>query len=208
MASSPIVKAEGDRSAEFADAHARLLADDTIQFKMEPYRNDAPDWLRSIIEFIGGNMPVFRFLFWVMVVILAGILLYHLAKSFGLVDWGRKADPEAGEMSYRPDEAPARALLVEADSLAERGLFDQAAHLLLFRSIEEIDARRPRIVRASLTSRDIATSQAVPDVPRRAFALIVEHVERSLFGGRSLQEQDWHDCRAAYERFAFQEGWR
>ena len=33
-------------------------------------------------------------------------------------------------------------------------------------------------------------------------------VERSLFARRPLAEGDWRDCRAAYEDFAFAEGWR
>ena len=33
-------------------------------------------------------------------------------------------------------------------------------------------------------------------------------VERSLFAQRPLGESDWRDCRAAYEEFAFAEGWR
>jgi len=33
-------------------------------------------------------------------------------------------------------------------------------------------------------------------------------VERSLFAGRPLVPDDWSQCRAAYEEFAFAEGWR
>ena len=33
-------------------------------------------------------------------------------------------------------------------------------------------------------------------------------VERSLFARPPLGADDWRDCRAAYEEFAFAEGWR
>ena len=33
-------------------------------------------------------------------------------------------------------------------------------------------------------------------------------VERSLFAQRPLAAGDWSDCRAAYQDFAFAEGWR
>jgi len=110
--------------------------------------------------------------------------------------------------SWRPEAAPARALLSEADQLAAKGLFSEAAHLLLFRSIADIDSRRPDLVRPALTSRDIAALDAIPGRPRSAFARIAMLVERSLFAGRPLGEGDWRDCRAAYEEFAFAEGWR
>ena len=32
-------------------------------------------------------------------------------------------------------------------------------------------------------------------------------VERSLFARRALAADDWRDCRAAYEEFAFAESW-
>jgi len=80
--------------------------------------------------------------------------------------------------------------------------------LLLFRSIEDIDSRRPDLVRPALTSRDIAALPAIPERPRGAFARIAMLVERSLFARRPLGEPDWRDCRAAYEEFAFADGWR
>ncbi|HWT13705.1 MAG TPA: DUF4129 domain-containing protein, partial [Allosphingosinicella sp.] len=82
------------------------------------------------------------------------------------------------------------------------------AHLLLFRSIEDIESRRPRLVRPALTSRDIAALDAIPERPRGAFSRMARLVERSLFARRPLAEGDWRDCRAAYEEFAFVEGWR
>jgi hypothetical protein len=33
-------------------------------------------------------------------------------------------------------------------------------------------------------------------------------VERSLFGGRTLEQQDWQVCRSAYEDFAFASAWK
>ena len=78
----------------------------------------------------------------------------------------------------------------------------------MFRSIEDIDSRRPALVRPALTSRDIAALPAIPSRPRGAFARIAMTVERSLFGRRPLGPEDWRDCRSAYEEFAFAEAWR
>jgi len=85
--------------------------------------------------------------------------------------------------------------------------FDEAAHLLLFRSIDDIEDRRPRLVRPALTARDIAALDAVPPAARGAFSQIGSAVERSLFGGQALDAAAFVACRAAYEAFAFDKAW-
>ncbi|MEO8113408.1 MAG: DUF4129 domain-containing protein, partial [Phenylobacterium sp.] len=106
------------------------------------------------------------------------------------------------------DGQGARSLLEEADRLAAEGAFDAAAHTLLFRSLEDIAGRRPGLLRPALTSRDIAQIDAMPPSARQAFAAIAQAVEHSFFGGRTLAAGDFARCRAAYESFAFAEGWR
>ena len=72
-------------------------------------------------------------------------------------------------------------MLGEADALAAEGLYSEAARLLLYRSIEDIDDKRPDLVRPALTSRDIGALSDIPGRPRSAFARIAMMVERSLF---------------------------
>ena len=64
--------------------------------------------------------------------------------------------------AFRPTEAKAKALLEEADRLAAQGRFDEAAHTLLYRSIEDIEDRLPRSIRKAQTSREIAGLAACP----------------------------------------------
>ena len=195
-----------DASA-FAEAHRRLLADATIQFDLPPVAQpqQPPEW-------IGALMPVLQVLFWVVIALFVLFLLYAIVSRLTGRDWrwGRKRDEAdaAGDARWRPEAAEARELLGEADALAARGLYSEAAHLILFRSIEDIDDKRPELVRPAFTSRDICALEAIPAQPRSAFARIAAMVERSLFGGRALGSADWSDCRAAYEEFAFAEGWR
>jgi len=134
-------------------------------------------------------------------------LLYWVARSVRdrrRAPGGQK-EPEA---SLQPEAAPALALLGQADALAADGHYGEAARLILHRSIEDIEARRPALVRPALTSRDIAGLPALPGGPRAAFARIAMLVERSLFARRALGADDWRDCRAAYQEFAFAESWR
>ena len=206
------VAAAGD-PARFVEAHRAVLADGSIQFEMQPPAPPPPPpaWLQWLDQLLAGSGPLFKTLFWIAVAAAVMAILYHAARwvSGGAFDYRRRGKAESpAEADWRPEEAPARALLSEADALAAQGRYDKAAHLLLFRSIEEIDRRRPALVRPASTSRDIAGAPQLPAGPRGPFQRIVQAVERSLFGGRSLGEADWTGCRAAYEEFAFEREWQ
>jgi hypothetical protein len=210
QASGPAI-ASGD-PARAAEAHRALLSDGSIQFDMQPFvPPQPPRWAGWLSELLGNSGPFFTILFWAVVAAIVIAILLALARFFegrglSLFKRGKKAAATAEE-SWTIAEAPARALLADADALAAAGRFSEAAHLLLFRSIEEIDRRRPAVIRPALTSRDIAGAPQLPDGPRSAFQRIVMAVERSLFGGRTLGQADWLGCRDAYEEFAMAREW-
>ena len=204
------VPAVGDPE-RFEQAHRELVADRSVQFELRPFeQTPMPEWLERLVEMLQNAGPFFRFLFWAVVVVAAVAALYALARWLDGRDFLRRRSEEdaAEEPGWRPAEAPARALLREADALAAAGRYSEAAHLLLFRSIEEIDRRKPNLVRPALTSRDIASAPSLPEGPRAAFGRIVMFVERSLFGGASLGAADWGSCRQAYEALAFAPEWK
>jgi len=205
----PVEGTSASYDAAFAEAHRRLIEDDSIQFQLQPVEvPDRPD-LSGLFDFLQAAGPVVKVLFWVALIAIAAFLIYLIALRITGASWPwRRGASSAPDESWRPAEAPARQLLAEADGLAADGRFSEAAHLLLFRSIEDIDGRRPDLVRPALTSRDIAGLSGIPARPRGAFARIAMAVERSLFARRPLVEGDWRDCRAAYEEFAFADGWR
>src|SRR3954468_518770 len=193
--------------AAFADAHRQLLGDATIQFDLP-----APDPPPPAADFSGlaGLMPVLQVLFWIVLAAIVLFVLYAIVMRLKGKEWAwrrRAKDEEPADESWRPQPAEARELLSEADRLAAQGLYAEAARLILFRSIEDIEDKRPDLVRPALTSRDICALVQIPGRPRSAFARIAAMVERSLFAGRPLVSGDWSDCRAAYEEFAFAEGW-
>ena len=95
----------------------------------------------------------------------------------------QRREPRPGD-GLSADEAKAEALLEEADRLAAEGRFDEAAHTLLYRSIEDIEKRLPRSIRKAQTSREIAGLAALPAAVRSAFAPITRAVEQSWFGGQ------------------------
>lgn len=160
----------------------------------------------------GGVEGLMHVFLWVAAAVALAIILYWVFAYFrdrsgGEAESRRKKRAGAEPATWRPEETQAAQLLDEADVLAGQGRYDEAARLLLHRSIGEIDAHRPDLVRPALTSRDIAGHPALPRGPAAAFARIAALVERSLFARRPLGADDWQDCRTAYREFAFAEGW-
>jgi len=92
--------------------------------------------------------------------------------------------------------------------MAADGRFEEAVHELLFRSIQDIDIRRPNTIRRSLTSREIAALKILTPATREAFATIGGVVETSYFGGQKIGKAEFDICRAAYAQFAKKSAWK
>lgn len=195
-----------------AQAHSRLLSDDRLQFDRTGFTPpEVPGWLHWISDALRAMAPLLEIVFWAgLAVIVAVIAWFIIRELLGLRLPRPKAEAPnvAAEPEWRPDEAAARNLLAGADALAAEGRYAEAAHLLLMRSVEDIERRKPRAIKVSLTTREIATTTSLPEAARPAFIHIGEVVERSLFGGRPVDAQDFADCRRAYEDFALPAGWR
>jgi hypothetical protein len=194
------------------EAHRALLRDTRLQFEFDavPPPPEVPDWLRAFFEFLGQLQPVFEVLFWIGVAVLAGLILFFVVREVLRYHRSKGAEPggsDAAAPDWRPPVGRARALLSDADRLAAEGRFAEAVHLLLYRSLEEIDAKRPHAIKPALTSRDIVALNALPAVARRALGRLVATVEWSFFGGRLVDAKEFAECRLAYEEFAFANTW-
>lgn len=204
------VGAAGGQTAEqkLAAAHEALLETRGLQFDFAAApRPEAPPWLKPLVEFLEAIGPALAYVFWGGVIIGAGLILYFLLREFVPEIWfRRKTDVTATD--WRPEPERARALLDDADGLAAAGRFEEAIHLLLFRSIDDLVARRPGTVKPALTSRDIADLDVLPAAAQAAFARLARAVERTFFGGRGAGPEEFGAARADYEAFAFAEGWR
>lgn len=198
--------------ASLAAAHAELLKDKTLQFQMQgaPKPPDPPKWLNFIPDFFEAIGPVAKYLFWGVVVVTVLLIAWLILREvMGLrFSFRRKRADRVRPADWAPDREKAAVLLADADRLAAEGRYEEAAHLVLLRGVEDIRARRPGAVAPALTSREIAASESLPERARPAFAEIARIVERSLFGGGRLDEPAWRDCRSAYERLVFADAWR
>jgi hypothetical protein len=195
----------------FDAAHHALVADRSLQFRMEGLEppSPAPDWLKRLVEWLGSLGPALEIVFWFGLAVIALAIVWLIAREVLKIRLPKpRAKPPVAEPPWRPAASAALALLADADALAARGLFAEAVHLLLTRSIQEIDGHIPNTVRPALTTRDIAGLHRLPEAARPTFGRIARVVEGSLFGGRAVDRSEFDACRAAYEAFAFPETWR
>jgi hypothetical protein len=217
-----------------AAAHDALKADSSIQFSLQPAPPppEPPKWLREVAQWLSDVFaPVGRFFRWIgsfmpdapYARILLWTVLAAAALGFSILVlrriregewrlWRRRLPTgvpvDAEEETWAPEAAPARSWLREADALAAQGRYAEAVHHLLFRSVEDIARRRPRLVRPALTSRELAAAEALPPPARSLFARIAALVEHSLFGGRPVEADDWTAARTAYADLVLPGTWR
>ncbi|MEM6909419.1 MAG: hypothetical protein AAF494_12135 [Pseudomonadota bacterium] len=209
--------AEGT-SASARESWENLRDDGDIQFEpveippIEPRELSAFEealrdffkWLGEVFAPIGQALGgSWVWLQWVILGLLAALILYLLIRTFGPLVYNRKNAVAAEEVpEWQPDQAESLALLEDADRLAAAGQYDEATHLLLMRSVNQIATARPDWVEPSSTARELAALPALSEAARSAFGTISERVERSLFALRSLDRADWETARAAYAEFA------
>jgi hypothetical protein len=223
------------KAQPFEQAWRSLRDDRSVQFALTPPkpRPKPPEWIERLGEWVEGLLkPVGRFFAWLFSWLpdagWARTFLYLLlAAGTALIlwlvytrlrggkwrwPWRRRCEPvgvaEAAELDWRPDAAPARAWLEEADALAAQGRFAEALHCLLLRSVDDMARLRPRAVRPALTARELANSPLLPERARGLFSRLAGGVERSLFGRRPIDEREWSEARTAYGEYALAGTWR
>jgi hypothetical protein len=210
VAVSSVAGAEAQTAEQqLAAAHKALRATRGLQFDFATIPQPKPPaWLAPLVEFLQLFGPVLQYVFWGGVIIGLVLIAYFILREFVPETWFRKRRAGEAPADWRPEPEKARALLEDADGLAAAGQFEAAIHLLLFRSIDDLVARRPGAVRPALTSRDIAGLEVLPGEARAAFARLAQAVERTFFGGRPAGADEFGRARQDYEAFAFAEGWR
>jgi len=200
----------------FDNAFRAMKRDDKLQFELPPTPEPPKlGWLENFFKvlgaFIEAILPLLKIIFFVGIGAIIALILYAIVKVIYETRFNREAQDvveEAPPPIYTPDQEQARILLEEVDALAAAGKFEEAVHELLFRSIQDIDIRRPNTIRRSLTSREIAALKILTPATRKAFATIGGVVETSYFGGRKIGKVEFDTCRTAYAQFAQKAAWK
>ncbi|WP_152414587.1 hypothetical protein [Blastomonas sp. AAP53] len=214
MTAGPALSAP--RRDGFDAAFDQVRGDGDIQFSAAFAKppDPPPEWWGDVTRWLGEALePLARALAWawpwlsklLLVALAIGVvaLLWVILAPY-IADWRERR--AAAVPDWAPDQALARALLEDADRLAAEGRFDEAAHLLLYRSIEDIAATRPDLLRPSTTAREIGAFEALSQRARQAFGVIAGHVEASVFARRPLDRNAWDSSREAYRAFALDGG--
>jgi hypothetical protein len=171
-----------------------------------------PGWLHALIEWLAARIaPLGNWLalHWRTIETAGGVALVAGLLWLAWALWRghrikRKLAPAAAPdgSGWAPDAARAAVLLADADRLANAERYDEAVHLLLRRSFEDIANIRPDWLTPASTAREVASVHALPAPARAAFAVIAEEVERSRYRLRPLHRPDWLRARDAYAAFA------
>lgn len=205
-----VTAVEKAHKAYLREGDLQLVRPEEAEIEIEP--TAPPGWLQAIGDFLEALGPLFRVIFWIAVgAVILGLVYFLFGEAIRMrLGFTRKEKVKAADdvlTDIRPDADRARSLLEEADALAGEGRFAEAVHLLLFRSIEDVQERLEGGVPTSLTAREIAGLGSLPDRARRALKPIIQIVENSFFGGRDVDAEGWQSARRSYEDFAFGEGW-
>lgn len=193
-------------------AHEALLRQKDLQLNFPRYElPEIPKWFVNLVHWFEKAGPAFQILYWVAGATALLVLLFFLTRFLWRLKRPEHAtiqDIRSAMAEWRPTEAQAHALLADADNLAGEGEYAEAVHLLLLRSIEDLEEFRPRVVKRSYTAREIEQLSAIPHTVRTAFAGITQVVEKSRYGGYEVTALDYANCRVEYEHFAFPQSWR
>lgn len=140
-----------------------------------------------------------RVLFYLVITVGGLLVCYWSANAV----WGRlrgrskaalAVGSEADSALLRGDLAPG-----DAVALAGQRRFAEAIHILLLRSLRELDESLPSPLPDSLTSREILTRLSLSRTAREALRTLVLCVETSRFGGRAPGQDDYERCVACAE---------
>lgn len=195
-----------------------MRGDDSIQYTPvsmpEIPESQPPGWLEKfgewlaerlapLGEFLGVSWPILQWVLYGLLALIVIVALFFLLRPLLERGPGRKKI-DSDDAGWVPQREEALALLEDADRLAAQGQYDEATHLLLQRSVQQIASARPDWVEPSSTARELAALPALPDRARDTFGIIAARVERSLFALRSLGKDDWDAARTAYADFALE----
>jgi len=151
-----------------------------------PDMSGIPDAARVLLWIIAGGAVVLG-LMWVVNEMPRWTRSVH--------DPSEMAGPE--DAGYDGDPLPD-----DTEHLARQGRYAEAVHVLLLNALDRMLERSDEQFSPSLTSREILSRPDIAGSARTALGVLVDSVERTLFGGRPATEADYRRCRASFDEFA------
>lgn len=152
------------------------------------------DWLKLDL-----SPETIRIMLWGAVILGIAVTIWSLRDSLPAFSRSRKI---VARETLTARSSPSRRMedaQIEADDLASQGHYGEAMHVLLLKSLAEIRMRLGVSFAASLTSREIVRRVQLPQAGRGALTAIVHSVERTYYGGRQANREDYAGCRAEFD---------
>ncbi len=162
----------------------------------------------AVGEIFAPIAPILPYLLYALAFAVVCLLLSPVVRLFLTTRFERlfARDHLKADAPWRPTREAVAALLSEIDALAASERYDEAVHLLLVRSVADINAYRPDLVQPHYSARDILIHPLLPAGARPAFQRIVGWVETSYFAGIAVGKAGFDACRQAYVDFVASEG--
>ncbi|MCG8361076.1 MAG: hypothetical protein MI920_36430 [Kiloniellales bacterium] len=199
----PAVRAASDVAVRAAVEE--VFADSAIQTEIPQARGVVRAEVRPPLQAPDGLSEVARFLFWVLVLAGAGLVVFFIAQALPeSLRLRRKAASEAEERREAVNDGALSSLedaLRQADRLAKEGRAGEAVHLLLLASLALLRQRVEPEPPLSWTSREVLRAISLPEQAGQSLSRLVGTTEISRFGGRVCSQESYLDCRRSYETF-------
>jgi len=147
---------------------------------------------------------VFRVLMWIVFCAGGALVAYYLLNEARLFSRWKKGEwQQNGEGGGAAGGVLGQGAgtLEDYESLAARGEYGEAVHVLLLHSIKLIRDRGVALS-TSLTSREILRQAPLREQEKDAFKTLVGVTELTHFGGRGATEADFLQCRDLFRRIA------
>jgi hypothetical protein len=140
-----------------------------------------------------------KILLWTLVIAGIVVIVWSIRDKLPMFDRSRKLAPLDDQGVATPQARRLEEAQAEAEVLAEHGLYVEAMHVLLLRSVAEMRKRLGLSFADSLTSREILHRAPLSERGRNALAAIIFAVEGSYFGRRGASKDDYLACRNSFD---------
>ncbi len=154
----------------------------------------------GVLSLLSG--VVLQLVFWILLAAVVAVVMVWLFREVGSMRRRPRRKRTGPGYETASGEVPALPIahLSRADELAEQGAFGEATHQLLLLALRRLDTNRVVNLAAGTTSREVIGTLAGSSRLRPHLAVLVQAVERFLFGGTALDASDYTRCREAFHQ--------
>ena len=150
----------------------------------------------------GAPSALFSYLMWACLFVGVAVVAFWLARELAGYTGDAPMTDEPPREGDEPDRRVVERPLGDADELARQGLYAEAIHTLLLRTLQELVRSAQVRVAPANTSREILAKVPLLGDARSALAGLITAVEVTHFGDAEPTAEDYGRCRQQFHVFA------